>query len=185
MNILFGCNDYLKITDFYFRYKDFFHYRLENNNLLIRMYCVVVISFIKTNQVQTINELEQFLNFSEIMKNVVNNEYYKQEIKLYHDIKQSITALERRKILIESIGFKIIENYDYKLDENGLKDGDDKIVCPVCYDAIERDKITVIQCISCKKYIGHIYCISEHILQNIKKNKRTVDCVNCRHKYNI
>jgi hypothetical protein len=185
MVTLFNNKNYQKVTDFYFRYKDFFHHTLEYNNLLIRMYCIVVISFIRTNQIQTINELEEFLNFTEIMKNVVNNKYYENEMNLYNYIKHQITILEGRKNLIKTIGFQIIENYDYELDENGLKDADNKIICPICYDTIEREKITVVQCVNCNKYIGHINCIGEYIAQNMKKNKSTVDCLNCRHKYNI
>lgn len=178
--VLFNKREYQKIINFYNQYKDFLHNTLKKSNLMIIFYSCIGTAFIKTNQVQTINELNELLNFNDI-KNIVDNKYYENEIKYYILIQKYIVILEKYRKLILNIGFNIIENYDYKQDANGLKDEDDKMICPICYDTIEQDKITVIQCVKCNRYIGHILCLGEYINQQVIKGK--VKCIICRHEY--
>ena len=78
-------------------------------------------------------------------------------------------------IYCENSNFNII--YNYTLDnECGIRDVDNKMICLFCLENIEKDKITLIQCNKCNKYIGHIYCIYKYIIHNKGHN---IKCLNC------
>lgn len=101
-------------------------------------------------------------------------------IKVFDAVKDVIERIKYSYDILSHYGFNIIEDYDYKSDINCLKDEEDKIICPICYDEIDQEKITVVQCVSCKKYIGHIACIVKLIISARNDN---VLCPMCRYHY--
>lgn len=75
------------------------------------------------------------------------------------------------------LNYNIIENYDLVSDTKCLRDTDNKIICPICLENVEQDKITLIECNKCNKYVGHMLYVYNFIISNKGKN---IKCVYCR-----
>ena len=70
--------------------------------------------------------------------------------------KQIVTHLTQ---IILSRGFTISYDNDRKECRSKLMNDSEEEICPVCLDEIEGDKITLIECPTCKKYVGHLSCV--------------------------
>ena len=99
------------------------------------------------------------------------------------NIKIITNSLEISESFMKNINLTIVEDYDY-LDEKGCKDQTNTFICPICYDNIDNNKITLIECNSCHKYIGHFFCVSNYINNKINddnnNNNENIKCPMCR-----
>lgn len=169
---------YQELSDFYLKNKQFIDHFFKNNNMKIRLYPTIINAMIETHQIESIDELNEIMKIENLENSGLDT-----DIARYNRFKTAVEQLTKYKEILVGLGVNIVEKYDINKDENGLRDGDNKLVCPICYENIEREKITLVQCVSCKKYVGHIRCIVDYIKNQLKQGRISVDCLNCRHKY--
>jgi hypothetical protein len=167
--------NYKRVCELYNANKKYLIEKTTGNRLSAVMYHIVIPSLIITHEIQSIGELESIIDVIDEDNPIIKGDYKKST----DNIKGAIQALKNREQLILSAGFNVINDYDYHTDPKGLKNEDDKIVCPICYDSIEKDKVTVIECVGCHKYIGHLICVSDYIISCMKERK-TAKCLLCR-----
>ena len=168
--IYYNNKKYEKALEHYKIYKDLLLEKLKTSSILIKLYNILIGSYINTHQIQNIDDLYLLIN------NLEYNEY----------LKNDFTNIDKFKILIETMNkvlsypkfnFNLIHNYDLILDEKCLRDSDNKIMCLICLENIEIPKITLVQCKKCNKYIGHMLCIYNYICN---KKGINVKCINCQ-----
>lgn len=79
-------------------------------------------------------------------------------------------AITKNKInillsFIKSKGFKISEQY--RLDDSACCfDDENSTICSICSEYIENTKVTMVECRSCKKYVGHVVCLGKWLKIN-------------------
>lgn len=157
-----------KIYELYQNNKEFIFNKLYKY-LIHYLINVVSKSLIITHNIQTLKEF-----YKEVSRIVLP---YTPFITELENLKIIINSLEVSESFMKNINLKIVENYDY-LDEKGCKDQTNTLICPICYDNIDNNKITLIECNSCHKYIGHFFCVSNYI--NNKVNDDNITCPMCR-----
>ena len=168
--LYFASNNYNKVIEYYEKYKYFMIDRYKNEPIVIRLYCIVINSYVYTHKIQNINDLYDLTNQLEY------NEIFKNSFEWIEQTKKTINFMYNI-VSCPKFNFSIIENYDLISDSKCLRDNNNKIICTICLENVEQDKITLIQCNKCDKYIGHIYCIYNYICH---KNGNNVKCLNCQ-----
>ena len=159
----------------------------KNRDVLLKMDCVVqmhlsnavIPSLINTKQIQTVRELDRIFSLSQ---DVETNPYFQQHVATFRNIKQYIRILEKYRGVIITLGFNVIEDYDFATDPDSVRDCDNQAVCSICCDEITQRSVTVVQCRNCKKHVGHITCIAPYICDKMRTMTR-VTCPLCRHQY--
>ena len=168
--LYYSIGDHVTICSLYNQYKKILIEKTTRSKLSMILFNVVIPSLIYTHEIESTRELNDNLS--------VIPHYNPVMVSNYEKIKMMLDNLEKSKNFILSAGFNVIDEYDYKEDPKGLKNEENKIVCPICYESIEKEKITVIECVKCNKYIGHLTCVSKYL-----KSKKPISCIICRHKY--
>ena len=174
--LLYNINkNYQKVLEIYNKYKNFLASRIDKDSKFnITLINSIAPALIDTHQIQNIDEFKNLLTDMNGNCSRMDN-----ELKRFENICNTLIKMETT---LTKIGFNIIKDYDYKTDNRGLKDEDDKLVCPICVETIEQEKITVIECKYCHRYIGHMKCIAEYITKQSKQYKN-ISCIICRGKY--
>lgn len=139
----------------------------------------VISSLIDTKQIQTVRELDRIFS---LPKDVETNPYFRQHVARFQIIKQYIQTLEKYRGIIITLGFNVIEDYDFATDPDSVRDYDNQAVCSICCDEITQRSVTVVQCRNCKKHVGHITCIAPYICDKMR-TMTPVTCPLCRHQY--
>ena len=162
--------NYKKAIEYYDMYKDCLLDKLKDNSVYVKVYAIIIKCYIHTHQIQNIDDLYLLL------KNIEFNKYFykeKQMIEFYTKLIKDMNYLVSHK----RYNFNLIYNYDLINDEKCIRDCDNKIMCMICLENIEQDKITLIECNKCNKYIGHILCVFNYITHNKGRN---IKCFNCQ-----
>jgi len=162
-------NQYEKAYEIFYKHKDMM---LNDGNKLkniFRIYNFELIINIHTNRIQTSCELSK----------LIQNERFNGDEYFYNKFNEVCKYLKNKETVIKNAGYKIVEDYDIESDVKGLKDSDNKLICPICLDNITTTKITLIECPHCSKYVGHFNCIYDYIMPKLEA-KQKIKCTHCR-----
>lgn len=174
MSVLNNLKEYNTVLEIYYKYKSILTNKMKNSSLHFKLFTVLCPALIFTHKVQTAKE------FFNVIPNIHSScEFINNTVALFEKYKKCIIQNEE---IVTTFGFNIIEEYDYEQDVKGFKNSDDKIVCPICIEPIEEERITVIECKFCHKYVGHMLCVSSFIMRKIKTREK-VKCIICQHEY--
>ena len=162
-------NEYEKAYEIFYKYKDKILSQGNKLKNIFRIYEVEMFINIHTNRIQTSCELSKLIHIERFN----GDEYF------YNKFNQLCKYLKHKETVIKNTGYKIVEDYNIDTDIKGLKDSDNKLICPICYDNITTTKITLIECPHCSKYVGHFNCIYDYITPKIKSGQQ-IKCTHCR-----
>jgi hypothetical protein len=160
MILYYISNNYNKVLEYYDKYKEFFIDRYKNEAIVIKVYCIVIESYINTHKIQSVNDLYSIIN------QIDYNEIFKHSFEWINKTKKRLIFM-KNIISTPLLNYNIIENYDLVSDTKCLRDTDNKIICPICLENVEQDKITLIECNKCNKYVGHMLCVYNFIISNL------------------
>lgn len=155
--------NYEKFIYYYDKYSDLLAHTMKHSPYYIRLIIIRIKYLIETHQIQTIKQLTRELEIT------VDTKLEQNCIDQLEKIKQNINLLTQFVLLN---GFNIVDDYDIKGDTKGLKNQDDVLMCPICWLEVKSESITLIECNSCNKYVGHFLCVSKWLT----KNKRCPYC---------
>jgi len=161
---------YIDVVKQFNRYKNRLSVLLSRNiNIKIMIHNVVLDSYIKLGYFGELKTLSDWFNLVGV------------DNMRYNIIRNYINGIKRHlDIMINKDKFSIENKYDIK-DDGLVFDCNDNVICSICYDEILIGDICVdmIRCNKCKKFIGHLNCILNYIIDK-KKNNIIVRCVLCR-----
>jgi hypothetical protein len=160
-----------KICKLYEVNKNFIHEKI-NIKMLPPIVNSIFSSLIQTHNVKTLKEL-----YERIMSLDGDNPFKAERGYLEKKMNQ---VIEMEKV-VKNFALNIVEKYEER-DEKGFRDDTDKLVCVICYDNIDKEKITLIECPHCHKYIGHFFCITKYLSSKIKEGGE-INCVMCRAEF--
>lgn len=106
------------------------------------------------------------LNLCSVIPNHIYINY--ETLEDYNTINKIKKIITNKIMTIKSYNLKIINNI---IDKKGLYDENNEIVCSICYDEVNNNDISLVECNNCNKYIGHILCIYKWIEQQKLLNK--------------
>ncbi len=168
----------IKLNELYESNKDFILKNKESNLFIVFVNLISQV-LIDSHQIKLLKELRTSIVYDE---NNSSN-LIKKEFSLHKKIIQNFNNTD---YIIKTIGFNIVDSCDVSCDNpKCMRNEDDKIVCPICYDTIEDNKITMIECLKCNKYIGHYMCVQKYIKTKITEHKQEIHCISCREPYVI
>lgn len=160
-----------KICKLYEDNKEFIYEKIQSK-MLPPLVNSIFNSLIVTHNVKTLKELYERIS------SLNDDNPFKAE-RGY--LEQKFNAVIAGEKVIKNFGLNIVEKYE-ESDEKGCRDETDKLVCTICYDNIEEEKITLIECPHCHKYIGHYFCITKYLSSKIK-HLSDINCPLCRTEF--
>jgi DNA-directed RNA polymerase subunit RPC12/RpoP len=154
--------------------KNISSYALE---LYLELYNLITLSMIFTHNIQLVEETVVALDLENLP--LLNTNDVTKTIQSIHNTINMVNLIQMQ---IRIKGMALIEEYDLESNTKMLKDSENRSMCLICLENIERSRITIVECINCNKYISHVLCMYNYILHQLETDQ-LIKCPYCRHKY--
>jgi hypothetical protein len=158
--MVFNTRNYLEVYNIFRKFKKYILHKIRitaHTLVKLNLIFVIIVSCNNVNRNASIKE------FNDIMANIKPKDYVDTGlIKNMHDkINIIINRTKKRDSEITLLGFNIVDKS--KVDET----------CLICIEEIDDSNMETVECICCKKELGHIGCVCIWI-------KTNQTCPNCR-----
>ena len=158
--MVFNKRNHLEVYNIFRKYKKYILHKIKTTSytmVKLNLIFVIIVSCYNINQNASIKE------FYEIMANIKPEDYVDTGVikNMHKKINIIINTTKKRDSAITNLGFDIIDKS--KVDE----------ICLICLEEINDSNMETVECICCKKELGHIRCVCKWIQTN-------QTCPNCR-----
>jgi hypothetical protein len=177
---------YHKIIDLFLKYKSTIIDETKNA-FVPKLYALLLNAMLVTHNVHLMTDIINVVKEMGVRKIPVSysqkdrDNIVKEMTENYKTINSILKNVKRSRDLILGIGMKIIEVDNFNSHPKLFKDFENKSSCLFCHQNLVRG-MTMIECVNCEKYIGHLTCVDNYLLYLTSLNEKPM-CVSCRHKY--
>lgn len=153
ISLLYNQKDFQKVYDIFKKHEKYTIYRIQSTscsiNIQLNIMLAIIISGTRIHKSIPISE------FCRIIEKIDVATFPNQKAFIvYKQIIDAISEIKDLDFLLSNIGFNIV---------NESKVGE---TCYICLSEIDDSNTQTIECISCKKEVGHLVCMAKWIVTN-------------------